>query len=66
MTTPRTSLAVHALLLLGILGIGGGVAIGFAVPAAQAVQSKMQAARAMLDGSALQFQLAAALAERRR
>ncbi|SFK87188.1 hypothetical protein [Falsiroseomonas stagni] len=66
MTTTRTGLALHALLLLGILGIGGGLGIGFAVPAAQAVQSKIPAVRAMLDGSVLQFQLAAALAERRR
>lgn len=66
MTTTRTGLALHALLLLGILGIGGGLGIGFAVPAAQAVQSKMQTVRAMLDGSALQFQLATALAGRRR
>lgn len=65
MIASRAGLALHALALLGILGIGTGLGVAFAIPAGQALQARLQVARAMLDGSALQFQLAA-LQDRRR
>ncbi len=66
MIATRSGFILHALALLGVLAIGAGVGVGFAVPASQALQSRLQGARALLDGTALQFRLAAAIEARHR
>lgn len=55
MTATRTGLALHAVCLLGVLAIGTGFGIGFALPISQGITAKVQSARSMIDGAGFHF-----------